>query len=77
MIFLSIDMSVPETRSYVYISKLFSCELFCIYILTLQFDFVTDISCVNEDCKFLVECLMCGAAYATLLGKAYHNSRCP
>ena len=41
----------------------------------MQFYFVTDISCVNEDCKRLVECLMRGVAYATLPGKAYHNSR--
>ena len=60
------------------IGKIFvSYKLFCKYISSLQFDFVTDIFCVNEDCKRLVECLMRGVAYASLPGKAYHNSRCP
>ena len=62
MIFFNIDIPVPETRSYDHISELLSCKLFCKYISFLQFNFVTDISCVNEDCKRLVECLMRGVA---------------
>ena len=74
-IFLSIDIPVPKSRSYDHISKFFSCKLFCKYISPQQFDFVTDISCVNEDCKHFVECLMRSVAYATLPGETYNNSR--
>ena len=50
MIFLSIDIPVPETQSYNHNGKLFSYKLFCKYISSTQFDFVDSISYVNESC---------------------------